>query len=330
MSRHPEKTRLTSREEKIAEEYVNYVTNESVPKAMTLTEMKKATENDATLQAVIRAVQSGNWSQAVDQSVDEHSYNAYRRVKDELAVNHSEGIVLRQRRIVMPHSLQSRAVRLAHEGHQGVTKTKSLIREKIWFPGIDKMVEGQVDSCLPCQVATPKTQREPLQMSVLPKAAWTEISIDFATLDSEYLLVVTDDYSRFPVVEVISSVSANVVIPTLDKILAEHGIPNIIRSDNGSPFNSQSFKLFSEELGFHHRKITPLWPMANSEVERFMRTIKKLIKTAAVAQLNWKQDMYKFLRNYRATPHCTTGVAPATLLYNRSMGYEASTSYPSG
>ena len=59
--------------------------------------------------------------------------------------------------------------------------------------------------------------------------------------------------------------------------------------------------------------------MANSEVERFMRTIKKVIKTAAVAQLNWKQEMYRFLRNYRATPHCTTGVTPATLLYNRSM-----------
>jgi len=32
---------------------------------------------------------------------------------------------------------------------------------------------------------------------------------------------------------------------------------------------------------------------------------------------HWKQDMYQFLRNYRATLHCTTGVAPATALFGR-------------
>ena len=56
-------------------------------------------------------------------------------------MNHAEGIILRQRRIIIPQVLQSRAIQLAHEGHQGLTKTKSLVREKIWFPGIDKLVE---------------------------------------------------------------------------------------------------------------------------------------------------------------------------------------------
>ena len=32
---------------------------------------------------------------------------------------------------------------------------------------------------------------------------------------------------------------------------------------------------------------------------------------------NPKQEKYKFLRHYRATPHTTTGRAPAELLYNR-------------
>ena len=29
--------------------------------------------------------------------------------------------------------------------------------------------------------------------------------------------------------------------------------------------------------------------------------------------------MYQFLRNYRATPHCTTGIAPATALFGRPI-----------
>ena len=68
------------------------------------------------------------------------------------------------------------------------------------------MVEERVKSCLACQVATPEAAREPLQMSTLPDQAWEEISVDFAELSTgDYLLVVSDDYSRYPIVEVIRS-----------------------------------------------------------------------------------------------------------------------------
>ena len=32
----------------------------------------------------------------------------------------------------------------AHEGHQGIAKTKALLRKKVWFPGIDSAVEKKV------------------------------------------------------------------------------------------------------------------------------------------------------------------------------------------
>ena len=92
-----------------------------------------------------------------------------------------------------------------------------------------------------------------------------------------------------------------------------------IKTDNRPPFNSQEFKEFAEGLGFSHRKITPLWPKANAEAERFMKTLNKAIITAHIEQLNWKQQLYHFLRNYRATPHATTDKAPAELLFGRKM-----------
>ena len=72
-------------------------------------------------------------------------------------------------------------------------------------------------------------------------------------------------------------------------------------------------------MGFNHRKVTPLWPQANGEVERFMKPLGKAVKTAHIEHKNWKQKLYTFLRNYRATPHCTTKVSPAELLYGRPM-----------
>ena len=97
------------------------------------------------------------------------------------------------------------------------------------------------------------------------------------------------------------------------------GTPSVVKSDNGPPFNSEEFKRFADQLGFHHRKVTPLWPQANGEVERFIKTAKKVVKTASVEGENWRKSMQRFLRSYRTTPHTTTGVSPATLFLGRPV-----------
>ena len=146
------------------------------------------------------------------------------------------------------------------------------------------------------------------------------MSIDFKQLSAhEYILVIIDDYSRFPIVELVRSTASATVIPITDKAFASFGIPEIVRSDNGPPFSGKEFKEFSRTLGFTHRKVTPLWPRANAEVERFMRTLKKAILAARTEGKPWKTELCKLLRNYRSTPHSTTGIAPATALFNRPM-----------
>ena len=158
-------------------------------------------------------------------------------------------------------------------------------------------------------------------MSVLPNGPWQELSIDFCGpfKTGEYLLVVMDDYSRYPEVEIVYSTSAQAVFPKLDAIFARHGVPNAVRTDNGPPFQSEAFAKWSKMMGYEHRKVTPLWPRANGEVERFMRTITKAVKTALLDKGSWKQEMYRFLRHYRATPHSTTGKSPAELLFGRKI-----------
>ena len=44
-----------------------------------------------------------------------------------------------------------------------------------------------------------------------------------------------------------------------------------------------------------------------------------MIKTANVERKSWKQEMYRLLRNFRATPHTTTRLPPATALFGRAM-----------
>jgi hypothetical protein len=51
-----------------------------------------------------------------------------------------KGIILSDNIILIPQELRKRVVKLAHEGHQSIVKTKSLLREQFWFPGIDRLV----------------------------------------------------------------------------------------------------------------------------------------------------------------------------------------------
>ena len=144
---------------------------------------------------------------------------------------------------------------------------------------------------------------ELLKISELPSGPWKDLSADFCgpLPTGEYLFVITDEYSRYPIVEIVRSVSASTVIPVLDKDLSEFVYPQTINTDNGSPFNSYQFEQYAKHGGFRHRKITPRWPRANSQAESLNKPLMKVIRAAHVSKSNWKQEMCQFLRQYRST-----------------------------
>ena len=182
--------------------------------SISMEEMVSEAAKDGVLKEVMACIATQQWHKL------ENEFTSYKRVKNELSI--LNGLLLRGDRVVLPKSLQSRAVKLAHAGHQGIVKTKSLLRETVWFPGIDNMVEKAVADCLPCQSSVPKSSREPLQITPLPDGPWKDVAVDFTGpfAGGEYLLVVIDEYSRFPEVEIVYSISANAVIPKLDAIFA--------------------------------------------------------------------------------------------------------------
>ena len=140
LSRHP--TRTSLKQQKMTEEYVDYLTHNCVLRAMTLEEIKIATDADKILKELRTAIKSNRWHTDVAKP--------YKAIKDELTVT-SNGLILRGSRIVIPASLQQRAIEIAHETHSGPSKTKALLREKVWFPNIDKMVKNTMDRRIACQ-----------------------------------------------------------------------------------------------------------------------------------------------------------------------------------
>ena len=312
MSRKPAKLRRADakRSEEL-EKHVHWVLKDGPLKAVTLQEIKESTSRDTDLKLLTEAIFNGK-KYKLDANLDR-----YKRVFHSLSV--FDGIILKGRKIVVPKELRGRVVAAAHEGHQGIDKTKELLRAKVWYPGIDKDVKSVVSNCIPCQASVNSNDREPLNMTELPSAPWESLATDFyGPLSSgEYLLTIVDEYSRFLLVKIVSSISAKATIPKFDEVFSEFGIPACVKSDNGSPFNSREFADFAKHMGFKHKPITPMYPQANGIIERVNGMIKKVVMTAKIEKRNWKQQLFAFLRNYRCTPHSTTGEAPVNLLFGK-------------
>ena len=170
------------------------------------------------------------------------------------------------------------------------------------------MTEDIVRSCLPCPATTKQKLKESLKMTELPERPWQKLSLDFSAPypSGQYCLIVAYDYSRYPVVEIVSTTSAAAVIPRLDNIFSMFGIPEKFKSDDSPPFQSREFAEYARTQGFRHRKFTPFHPEANGEAERFVKTLEKFITTTTVEGNSWRMSLPDFLRVYRSTPHTLT------------------------
>jgi hypothetical protein len=288
------------------EEFIHFVT----PSAMTPHEIEQAAEEDKEMMLLKQCIISDRW---------EDCPVAYKAIREELAC--FGGLVLRGSRIVIPEKLRQRVIDIAHEGHQGIVKTKERLRTKVWWPGIDKDAEKRIRSCHACQVLSQPSPPEPLTRTKLPDHPWEHLGVDLLgpLPNGESILVAVDYYSRYFEATVLRSTRSQQVIQALEDMFTTHGLPISITTDNGPQFISKEFTEFIQEEGIEHHFITPLWPQANGEVERQNRTMMKAIRAAQVEGKDWKRELNKFLFAYRTTPHQTTGVAPAELMFKRKL-----------
>ena len=147
LSGHPV-TKCNNNQPNLSDDHVRFVAQNAAPIAMDIQTIRKAVQQDPTQQKLIEILQQNTWNSfANDQNIDINELRAYEKVRNELSLTPELDLIVRGSRLVIPKSLREQVIRLAHEGHQGLVKTKKLLREKVWFPGIDAMVEQAVKQC---------------------------------------------------------------------------------------------------------------------------------------------------------------------------------------
>lgn len=293
------------------EKYIRNVVTQAVPIAVTLYEVKEATTNDEELQQIMQCLQSGT---------TEYVKKEFKPYIDELSS--VDGVLLRGNKLVIPQKLRERVLILAHEAHPGIAAMKRRLRQKVWWPSMDKQVELNVKKCKQCILVSSLGPPEPLKSTRMPEKPWAEIAVDFmGPLPSGHTIFVLVDYfSRFTEAIVMKQITAKRTVEAMHETFSRFGIPESIKSDNGPQFVSEEMRSYCNEYGITLRKTTPYWPQANGEVERANRTILKHLKISQQsANSDWMWDLRSFLLMYNSTPHATTGVAPSILMFKRAL-----------
>ena len=100
----------------------------------------------------------------------------------------------------------------------------------------------------------------------------------------------------------------------IKSILARHGIPHTIVTDNGPQFDNHKFETFASKYGFDHITSSPGHAQSNGLAESGVRIVKRMLKKCAENN----DDPYLALLNYQSSP-LECGKSPAELLMGRNL-----------
>ena len=283
--------------------------------AIDIAEVIAATASDPELQKLVDCIDLGINSNKWHQE-EMKDYAPFR-----FELSNVNSLVMRGTKLVIPKCLRSRMCQLAHEGHPGQSMMKRRLRERCWWPKIDKEAVTTCEACEGCQLVQMANPPEPMTRRILPEKPWIDLAMDFLgpMPTGEYVLVIVDYYSRFMEIEVMQRITAQETIKRLKRIFRTWGPPRTITLDNAKQFVSTEFEDYCKTIGIHLNHTSPYWPQANGEVERQNRSLLKRMKIAHALYDDWKAELDKFLDLYNNTPHTITGKAPSELLQGRKL-----------
>ena len=185
----------------------------------------------------------------------------------------------------------------------------------------------------PAKRRLPKRERVALYVPRMPDTVW---SVDFMS-DALYngkrfrTFNVVDDFNREALhIEVDTSLTSERLVRIFQQLKAEHGLPQVMRCDNGPEFLGEAFTAWAKRAGMAIQYIQPGKPNQNAYVERFNRTYREeVLDQHLFATLDdVREATYWWMIEYNEErPHDALGnmtPAEARLLAARNSTFELS------
>ena len=286
-------------------------------------ELVRQQKSDPKLREVIRVIREGA---DVDKRAMDKEVIMLLRQKERLKVNTYGALVWQDDDknwvAVIPKDWRRKMIHECHQvAHTGIARTTDLLRQSAYWPGMRDDVAQYVLTCQQCQLMKSDRYMQPPLQSVPVTAVGDLWSVDvmgpFPQTDSgnRYLLVMTEHATRWVDAVPIADQRAKTVTEVIIRhIVAGHGVPKMILTDQGPCFESDEFKARLKQFGIKRIRTTPYHPQTNGLTERNNRTLKEWLASKGG---NWEKELPLILLAHRASIQGTTKKSPFLLMYGR-------------
>jgi putative transposase len=159
----------------------------------------------------------------------------------------------------------------------------------------------------------PKRALVPLYVPRLPDTVWSADFMSDALFNGQRFRTfnVVDDCNREALhIEIDTSITSRRLVRIFERLRAEHGLPQVLRTDNGPEFLGEAFTSSAKQADMAIQYIQPGKPNQNAFIERFNRTYREeLLDQHLFASLDdMREATYWWMIEYNEErPHDSLG-----------------------
>lgn len=273
----------------------------------------EATKNDEYLQEIKGFIHEG-WPERVNKRFRE----VFANQQDLESV---EECLLYKDRVIVPKMYQKPILKLLHNNHAGIVKMKQLARSMVYWFGINSDIEQFVTSCETCNSMAIPHKSDSSSKWIPTTRPFSRVHVDFFHFEHRTYLLIVDSFSKWIEIELMGQgTDCKRVLKKMVAFFARFGLPDVLVSDNGPPFNSNDFKCFLEKQGIKVMKSPPYNPSSNGQAERLVRTVKEVLKKFLmepdIKELDMEDQISLFLFNFRNNNMTSDGHFPSERIFS--------------
>jgi hypothetical protein len=219
-----------------------------------------------------------------------------------------DGLLVKNTQLVIPKSLRNGILEDLHAGHPGILHALGLVKDTVFWPGINNEVEMVVRGCRSCQEGRPSNSKEPLVHLPIAERPFEHVSADWFDLNGRKYLVISEWYSgMFEVKGPTKQPNAEQLIKYFKEWVKAMAIPEHLWTDGGPPFGSEEVNSFLAKWGIRRQASSPHFPQGNSMAELAVKQSKSLLRKCLqgrdVINLKTEDRWIQRLLEYCNTPN---------------------------
>ena len=202
--------------------------------------------------------------------------------------------------------------------HPGVARLYHFVKSRNLNFSIEE-VRKTCSQCSICAEIKPRFFHPPKGQLIKASRPLDRLSIDFvgpkpSVTRNKYLLVMVDEYSRFPFVFPCPDVTAKTVVSCFMDLFSLIGCPASVHSDRGAQFLSTEVTQFLQNNGVALTHSSPYHPIGNGQCERYngiiWKAIQLCLRSRKLSDSYWESSLNFALHAVRSLLCTSTNETP--------------------